>query len=449
MAGIKKISATFEVVTPMFLGGADQSASRIREASIKGALAFWWRALTYSRYVQRNNGDLNKALADMLADEQILFGSTKGQGAFLLKVSPGSIGSNSILKKGATLKDKQGKIVEAGARYLGYGLMGAFGPAMGQLTRDCLLPGLSFTVDFIVRRLPEDHPDPEKRAEWLRRKKRFDDELLADLVPAIELFGLLGGLGSRSRRGWGSVALTNLKMIGHAESSFVSKSCEAYQSDIKSILDLYPNSKNVTGRKFQLTSFSKETEIHLGGKPSPSGTAALHAVGDAMQLYRSWGDSRNGSPVVNGRPSEMNFKDDHDWSKGKGPTDFEVPLRIAFGLPQNYKDNDGVTGRQNRENKDLSINRRAGPLLIHVHKTGDGNFFPVISLFPNLFLPADDRGLVEVCSNRKNVSYDFSKDGARVLEHFLSQSAPAPNSPKPFSNGPYLKLDKVDWIATT
>lgn len=448
MTDIKRISATFEVVTPMFLGGADQSASRIREASIKGALAFWWRALTYSRYVQRNNGDLKKALAAMQDDEQILFGSTKGQGAFLMKVSSGSVGSSHILEQGKVLEESPRTIARPGARYLGYGLMEAFGRDRGKLTRDCLLPGLSFTVDLIIRNLPEDHPEAKKKAEYLRCKKRFDDELSGDLVPTIKLFGLLGGLGSRSRRGWGSVALTGLKVSGASDTGIVCASRDAYQTHLKAILDFFPEAKKQKGMNFELTAFAAETGLHIGEPRSSNGLATLHEVGDAMQLYRSWGDSRQGSPIVNGRPSEMNFKDDHDWSKGKGPRNFDVPLRIAFGLPQNYKDNDGVTGRQNSRNKDKSINRRASPLLIHVHKSGDGKFFPVISLFPNLFLPADDEGRTEVCSNRRNVAYDFSKRGLGVLEHFLSQSAPDPKSSKPFSNGPYLKLDKVDWTAT-
>ncbi|MFZ1105749.1 MAG: type III-B CRISPR module RAMP protein Cmr1 [Hyphomicrobiaceae bacterium] len=40
-----RIEAEFEIVTPMFLGGADPKGSaELRAASIKGALRFWWRA---------------------------------------------------------------------------------------------------------------------------------------------------------------------------------------------------------------------------------------------------------------------------------------------------------------------------------------------------------------------------------------------------------------------
>ncbi len=39
------ITATYRVVTPMFIGDADQKATSLRPPSIKGALRFWWRAL--------------------------------------------------------------------------------------------------------------------------------------------------------------------------------------------------------------------------------------------------------------------------------------------------------------------------------------------------------------------------------------------------------------------
>lgn len=48
LTGVPKdntITATFEIVTPMFLGDADQKATSIRPTAIKGALRFWWRAL--------------------------------------------------------------------------------------------------------------------------------------------------------------------------------------------------------------------------------------------------------------------------------------------------------------------------------------------------------------------------------------------------------------------
>ena len=44
----------YRIVTPMFLGGENQQAdaTQFRNASFKGALRFWWRALNWGRCLQ-------------------------------------------------------------------------------------------------------------------------------------------------------------------------------------------------------------------------------------------------------------------------------------------------------------------------------------------------------------------------------------------------------------
>ncbi|HPU57120.1 MAG TPA: type III-B CRISPR module RAMP protein Cmr1, partial [Verrucomicrobiota bacterium] len=47
---MKTLTATYRIVTPMFLGGANpESQAELRISSIKGALRFWWRALMWGR----------------------------------------------------------------------------------------------------------------------------------------------------------------------------------------------------------------------------------------------------------------------------------------------------------------------------------------------------------------------------------------------------------------
>lgn len=59
------ITFTCETITPMFLSGADGSTPELRAPSIKGALRFWWRAM---------NGHLS--LEDLKEREGEIFGST-------------------------------------------------------------------------------------------------------------------------------------------------------------------------------------------------------------------------------------------------------------------------------------------------------------------------------------------------------------------------------------
>ena len=73
---MQSITFECEVITPMFLAGADGSTPELRPPSIKGALRFWWRAL---------NGHL--LLNEMREREAMIFGSAElGRSKVIIKV---------------------------------------------------------------------------------------------------------------------------------------------------------------------------------------------------------------------------------------------------------------------------------------------------------------------------------------------------------------------------
>ncbi len=51
------INATYRIVTPMFIGNAEQKADSVRPPAIKGALRFWWRALNWGRWLRIGGAD--------------------------------------------------------------------------------------------------------------------------------------------------------------------------------------------------------------------------------------------------------------------------------------------------------------------------------------------------------------------------------------------------------
>ena len=110
-------------------------------------------------------------------------------------------------------------------------------------------------------------------------------------------------------------------------------------------------------------------------------------AGRELQRYRSWG--RNGK--VCGKPSEHNFKLDHDLMDGvtKGHRPAAIPARSVFGLPHNYFFSS--TGFK----ADLGLHmdersRRASPLFIHVHQFPDGAALLLHLLLPARFLANGD-----------------------------------------------------------
>jgi CRISPR-associated protein Cmr1 len=108
--------------------------------------------------------------------------------------------------------------------------------------------------------------------------------------------------------------------------------------------------------------------------------ALLDRVGREMMRYRSWG--HNGR--VFGRDSEKNFRDDHDLMETPPAQRATHPQRIVFGLPHNY-------GRRREHQVEAEgYDRRASPLLVHIHQCGTTPV-AVLSLLPAQFLPAPAR----------------------------------------------------------
>ncbi len=358
---MEKLEATFRVVTPMFISGEDPSKAELRLPSIKGALRFWWRALAW----ERCGGDLKT----VKEEETKLFGSADtGQSAALMRLE--SNNTPKPLDKGEVLKDEQ-RVVGEGARYLGYGVIEAFasrkrGTEAGQLIRPCLPAPFTFQVEFLLK------PEVEAR-------------LKESLIKAIKLLGLVGGIGSKSRKGYGSLTLTELKHRG--ETLSVPKDIDSVRAELKDL------SSEAAFPPF--TALSKDTRfIIVEGNKNDSPLSLLDRIGREMVFYRSWGKNRQ----VLGRPSERNFQADHDLMKGPG-SDIEYPRRVAFGLPHNY-------GRERAQQvTPVRNDRRASPLFIHIHQSSE-TVRPIatISFIPSTFLPEWES--LQLLNRKVKPSYD-------------------------------------------
>lgn len=166
------ISATYRVVTPMFLSGADQDAAELRIPSIKGALRFWWRALAATR--------LGDDIERLKSDEAALFGSTDvhvGQSRVLMRLAEVDVTHASQHKFARN----------SWQSYMGFGLI----DRDGQTQRGFIKPNSTFTLQMSCA-----HCNGAQR-------QQVEDAIIA--------LGLLGGLGGRSRNGWGSVTLVALE----------------------------------------------------------------------------------------------------------------------------------------------------------------------------------------------------------------------------------------------
>lgn len=382
---MKTLEADFKIVTPLFMSGADQSIAELRPPSIKGVIRFWWRALAYSRF----DGNLSQ-LAER---ESELFGSTEQAASLIIRVFTHS--RNAVIQKG-TIHQSFKPI--AGARYLGYGLMDAFdgiNTEAGKLQRPCINHNQHFTVTFISK-----------------------DEIPEDFINAVKLTGLLGGLGSRSRKGFGSLTLNKLTQITKdrltSDEKIIWRKPEDNTAYKKALYELLDGINNITEEPLfsALSQLTRIDCLQQGNNP----IQLLHIFGRQMQRYRSWGKDNK----VNGENSEQNFKPDHDWYRklDNYRTSAFHPQRVIFGLPHNYSkyESDNITGADH--------DRRASPLLVHVHEYAPDSYCLMSIVLRAKFLPDVEKtkdGKItieseEIKAGNKKVPQNIEWD---VIDRFL------------------------------
>ncbi|MFU8802209.1 MAG: type III-B CRISPR module RAMP protein Cmr1 [Bradymonadaceae bacterium] len=349
------ITATYRVNTPMFLGGADNTTSaELRLSSFKGALRFWWRALVWEQI-----GDVD----ELRRQEADLFGSSEqkvGQSKARLRLE--ELGITPTLIPPTVLRDGR-RTIGPGARYLGYGVMEAFSSAKkgtkeGELTRPCLEAPFNFTVELYVRKAT-----PAQRTE---------------LVRALKALGMFGGLGSKSRKGYGSLTLLEL-----TEPDGPGYSAPTDAAQFMAASESLGISRAASPPPF--SAFSNHRIVLLPGHDE-SALSLLDRIGRELVFFRSWG--HNGR--VLGQQREANFEFDHDLMKAidSGSRNLPVkfrdahPERVAFGLPHNYG-----KGKNQQVGGPEGFERRASPLFIHIHQTTDSAALGVLSFLPAQFLP--------------------------------------------------------------
>jgi len=386
---VHTIEASFETVTPAYVGGAPDGVARpaeVRVPNLLGVLRFWWRALEWGRVLAEAppaaTGSWHERYAQPLKclrqREDRLFGAAgTGQGLILA----------SLAQVSTRPGDER---PQRGAAYLaGQGLKG----------RDAIGAGSVFTLRLVVRR---------------RKPGTASDAELSSLTRAVRCLGLLGGFGARSRRGFGSLVLRRITDSDGGRLDW-QQPCDldAYRAELASLTD-----GTWTREEPPFTAFSTGSRLTL----IPAGAEQfLETQGHLFQLYRSKGsrDSRTGTHMVNGVAVDTlnhRFKSDFDWFddllnwRGAG----QGPERAIFGLPHNYFSKSRGKAEvaacipetaTHRAHSD----RRASPLFLHIHKLGDGQLVAAWLFLPAVFLPAGPKGrqLLVTVDRKKPTTVDY------------------------------------------
>lgn len=343
-----EIVGHFRAVTPVFCAGADQNGeAEVRSFSIRGCLRWFFRAL---------DGRCD------LATEGKVFGGPGGDeegqaSPFVVRVE-GDIFGNEVYDH--LLNPKRGK--QDGACYLGYSLY------LGENIRKALPPGSQFSVKLSPRWAM---PGPQVCRAWLS---------------SLWLFGHLGGLGSRMRRGFGTVALEKLEIEGWDEKAKLplpnletTKEAwrEKFNEGYNIITKWFPKRRSEDSDQPVLT---QPLEI-LIGPACRDWLSALRHIGTLMRTFRHTGK--------------------------------KYPRNAAFGLPllsSTFKD-EIVPARD-------EFNRAPSRLWIRVLELGDKSY-PMVWLLKGNLLPKGT-GLAWRKGSGKPANLSLPSEGHPVLQEFLS-----------------------------
>lgn len=169
---MKSITFTCEVVTPMFLAGADGQKSELRSSSIKGAMRFWWRTM---------HGDLK---INALREKEFAIYGGGGEHAVKSKISISV--SHLYAKSDVSLPPKSISMPSPVSGNVGRSIDGDLFKylAYGAEDRMYYPPKYEFEVKFAYHDV----------------HLSFDDAILKPFY----LLSFFGGLGAKSRNGFGS-----------------------------------------------------------------------------------------------------------------------------------------------------------------------------------------------------------------------------------------------------
>jgi CRISPR-associated protein Cmr1 len=312
---LEKVNFTCEVITPMFLGGADGKSAELRTASIKGDLRFWWRALY-------GGDDIN----GMKKREGEIFGSTEEKSNLIINIHnrPKPVLNN--LPKGEKFKaSSNGKtFLLSIIDYLAYGLY-EYKKGNGNIyNKEHFIPNSKFEIEF-----------------------KFNKQHEKEILNSFNVLVFFGGLGSRSRNGFGSFDINDIEN------------------------DLKINFKNNLSK---FTAFSKYSTLFL------------------FNIHNSWVDALSEIGLAY-KDARLSLESKHNFDK-----------RALVAMPIEVKGEKNIS-------KHVKNGRHAKPYFLHVNKLKNGKFRGQILFMPyNYFKQDEFNEYLEVCSNMNNVISKKAKE---------------------------------------
>ncbi len=365
-------SVTFdlETITPLFLGGADQTIAELRPPAFRGALRYWFRAIAASI----------TSFDEVKKWENKVFGSTDAGGAIIIRIhSPKTVSSYTLKRNNDFL----------GLAYLFFSTYETRGEARG-----CFTPGSEFKLTLQTR---------------LSRSE--DLQYLHLAIGAMWMLVKLGGLGSRSNRGGGSLGIKKepetignfkidkIKFLSHSVN--VDQLASAIKDGISIIKQLYTEVLN--GNKVTLTVPTSFDIIN-----PQTAMVYLWQSQNAEENYywdfilNSFGREYKGFRIRYKNATYDDYKEVKYWLKSGGKTTVTTIKRAAFGLPIQFYFK-SLPGKKASLEATGNIKRSSSPLHIRVVRLAQGGLAVLIIHFKTQLLPNGRKLLLQSKSINKRL----------------------------------------------
>ncbi len=373
------IKVNLRTVTPLFLAGADPRGDpELRAASVRGALRFWLRALIAGVLGDKDLNALRQA-------ESAVFGSTEMASPVVVRVTRRPLTSKSF---SALASNK------SGVAYL------FFGARATRTERER-------SAISAKERL-------ELKLEERVGVGKAEGEALQWAYAALWLLTHLGGLGSRSRRGAGSLQVTEVieQPRSLKDLPLLTVSAETPKELAEELKDGLKRLRKFAGipQTLPVTAPSTFDVLHpdvcrvwVVNKEFEAWSEALDAFGGAFQQFRN------------------RRKPDYDLVKKALQPRQSTPItqtiqRAAFGLPIVFYYRSLRGERAILEGADHD--RRASPLLLRVTELVNGKCVLVLTFFRAQLLPEGEKLRLQLEGGR---AVSAPVPSFELIENFLKK----------------------------
>ena len=391
-----------EFVTPCFLDGA-QGSTEWRPASIRGQLRWWFRAVAGGAW----RGDLER----VRQEEARIFGSTDRRSPLRIAAPPGPLPIRgdfgrkftavelAKLCKDSSAESRLKILNERGqeegtnpVHYLGFGPV-----AGGRIDRSYLASGSKTKFDL----------------QW---EAELPEKVRPVFEQALWAWLNLGGIGAKSRKGFGSVRCeSNDRYCDPADR----------KTFTEGVSRLLGPARELKHQPFW-THLSSGSRVFLATEGFGSWQDAMASLGAwLIGFRRRYGYPNDSREIAGTRLANR----DYEWAAPKGRHPCQgAPDRAGFGLPIPFRrkvngEPRGETviwglksqGKPEEREKEADA-RRASPLLLHVSRLG-GAFVPVLTYVPAAFLPAAGRLKFK---HRRTDPLALTEMQRDIVSHFLN-----------------------------